>query len=176
MARDPFAEIVARLAELERRMGNVCRTVKVTESMGDGRVRVSDGAGFEPEPLPQASLSAGDWSFDAPADVGAPGIVICPEGDPTHAFFLPCLPSGDKPHASTDPGTLRLKGKTGEVIEISGGVISITSGGNGIIIDGSEVRTNCRTRLNNGTKKVHRVDDRDSADDTATEGADDVFA
>lgn len=146
MPRNPLAELIERVAELERRQGNMLRAATVTKNE-NGMLTVTDEAGFDPEPMPQMAISAGGWKIDAPADVGTQGFVFSPEGDPSQAKFLPTLPSGNHPHASTDVNTLRLKGPNDEVVEITNGVVNFLNvemnlggkGGPGVARLGDEV-------------------------------------
>ena len=109
-----IAQLVARIAELERRQANLLRRVRVVENTGDGRVRVTDGAGFDPAPVPQSALSAGNWRIDAPADAGSQGWLLSPDGDPSLAEFIPTMASDAAPSASTEPSRMRLLGPGGE--------------------------------------------------------------
>lgn len=146
MPRDPFAELIERIAELERRLANILRPARVTKTE-DGLLTVTDDAGFDPQPMQQMSISSGGWKIDAPANVGAQGWVFSPEGDISQGKFLPTIPSGENPSASTDTGTLRLKGPAGEIVEISGGVVNFKNvsmnlggmGGKGVARLGDEV-------------------------------------
>ena len=89
-----------------------------------GLARVSDGAGFDPAPMPQGSMSAGNWRLDAPVDVGTAGYVFAPGGDPASAFFLPISPSSASPAGSVEPGKLAMSGPGGETLTIEGGAIT----------------------------------------------------
>lgn len=61
-------------------------------------------------------------------------------------------------------------------ITIGGGAITLAVAGQSIVINGNEIVTHGKTRLNDGNKKIHRVDDLDQAGDKAVGGADDVYA
>ena len=54
--------------------------------------------------------------------------------------------------------------------------IELKVGGKRIVITGDEIVTHGKTRLNNGSRKIHRIGDRDSDGDVAITGADDVYA
>lgn len=124
MPRNPLAELIERVAELERRQGNMLRAATVTKNE-NGMLTVTDGAGFDPEPMKQMAISAGVWRIDAPADVGSQGFVFSPEGDPSQARFMPTLDDNAHPHASKKSHTLRLVGPGNEVIEITNGVVNL---------------------------------------------------
>ncbi|MEL6503485.1 MAG: hypothetical protein AAFQ10_03420 [Pseudomonadota bacterium] len=124
--RDPLIELVERIAELERRQANFMRPVTVTKNNEDGTVTVSDGKGFDPKPVRQMSVTAGDWHLDAPAAEGTQGFLLCPEGDPSQGEFLPCMASDDKPRTSADPQVLKLRGPEGIELTITGGVMTFT--------------------------------------------------
>lgn len=115
---DPLLQILERLAEVERRQANILRKVKVKENK-DGKVIVEDGTGFVSDELSQVSLSAGGWKIDAPADVGAQGLLFSPDGDPANGTFLPCLPDDDHEAASTKTDTLKLISPAGKTVTIN---------------------------------------------------------
>lgn len=115
---DPMLQLLERLAEVERRQANVLRKVTVKENR-NGKVIVEDGTGFVSGELSQVSLSAGGWKIDAPADVGAQGLVFCPDGDPANGVFLPCLPDDGHQAASTDTKVLKLISPEGKTLTIN---------------------------------------------------------
>ena len=55
---------------------------------------------------------------------------------------------------------------------MNGERIELSVGGSAVRISADEIVTTARTRLNNGTRKVHYVGGADSAGDTAVDGAD----
>jgi len=159
MPRDPITQLFARVAELERRQANMVRPAKVVANEG-GRVRVSDGAGFDPEPMPQASVSAGTWKIDAPAGAGTAGIVLCPEGEPSLARFIPTDAYDGHPAGSTDPGKMTLTGPGGETIVIEGGRIEIDTPGEAVVRAPVVLVESADVRLGgSGGKKVARIGD-----------------
>lgn len=166
MAQNPFAELIERVGELERRQGNFMRKVKVTKSHKDGTVTVSDEQGFDPKPMAQMSITSGDWTFDAPADEGAQGMVFCPEGDPSQGVFFPCLPSDDKKHASKDPKTMRIKGPAGFELEVTEGVatikgVTLNMGGEGPAVARKGDKVECPAGIGHiieGSSIVNAVD------------------
>lgn len=121
---DRIAYLEDRLAEVDRKSPNYVRMTRVKERK-DGKVIVEDDTGFVSGEVTQGALSAGEWTIDAPANPGAQGVLFCPDGETEGGFFLPCLPDDKHPHASTEQGTLRLKGPDGAEITISGGVATI---------------------------------------------------
>ncbi len=142
---NPFVVMEKRIAELERRQGNYIRKVTVTENEG-GKVKVEDGSGFKSGLVPQAAITSGEWRFDAPANEGAQGYLISPDGDPAQGMFFPCLPSNENPNASTELGTLRLRGPNNIALTIKDGVVTIEA--NSIELGGS------------GGPRVARIGDR----------------
>lgn len=116
---DLVLQLLERVSELERRLENVYRKVRVKERK-DGKVIVEDETGFVSAPLTDGSLSAGNWKIDAPSDVGTQGIILS-DGDPANATFWPTLPSNQHPAASTEPNKLGLIGPGGEKITIADG-------------------------------------------------------
>lgn len=113
---DLVQELQARVADLERRIENQTRKVRVRSYEG-GRVVVEDDTGFVSAPIPQGSITAGAWRFDAPAEPGTQGLLYC-DGDPANAVFVPMLPTNDAACASTEPGTARLISPQGHTLTI----------------------------------------------------------
>lgn len=124
--RDAFSMLFDRVAELERRVTNTVRRVRVS-AYEAGRVRVEDDTGFQSDWLSQAAITSGEWKIDAPANPGAQGMLFAPDGDPAQALFYPSLPSDDNPNASKEPGTFRLQGPQDITITITGGGVEITA-------------------------------------------------
>ncbi|SNY91394.1 hypothetical protein SAMN04515647_1616 [Cohaesibacter sp. ES.047] len=121
---DEISDLKDWRAEQERKSNNYVRKVRMKERK-DGKVIVEDGSGFVSGPVTQASMTSGEWTIDAPANPGAQGFLICPDGETEGGAFFPCLPNDNHPHASTEQGTLRLKGPAGAEIEIAGGVATL---------------------------------------------------
>ena len=81
-------------AEQERKSNNYVRKVKVKERK-DGKVIVEDKSGFVSGEVTQASVTSGEWTIDAPAQKGAQGFLLCPDGETEGGAFFPCLPNDD---------------------------------------------------------------------------------
>ncbi len=164
---EEVAMLKDRLAELERKSGNYVRKCKVKERK-DGKVIVEDKTGFVSGPVTQGSMVAGEWTFDAPANPGAQGIIFCSDGETEGGVFISCLPDDSHPHASTEQGTMRLTGPEGVTITASGGAVNVTAAKiilNGVVYLGGE-----------GGRPVSRKTDADDAGDKLIEGSARVFA
>lgn len=158
----------------------------------DGRVAEVDGSrvrlelepaqnGGEPflSPWVRVQEEAGDgvggFSSYTQRQVGQPMRLLSPGG-----VIGPASTAMDVGHTDDNPSPGVGKAKVwkhGDAsITMSPGKISAAVGGCRIDITATEIVTYGKTRLNDGSKKVHRVDDLDSAGDQAVAGADDVFA
>ncbi len=104
-----------RVAELERKLGNIIRIATVVELNGD-RVKVKDGnlvTGF----LPWVTRRAGkdrDWWAPEP---GEQVVLLCPSGDPGLGIVLPSLYQDAFPAPADVPTIRRWIFSDGAVIE-----------------------------------------------------------
>lgn len=122
-----------------------------------------------------AGSELGGFSMSIRPAVGQPMMLMSPSGDigpASLAVFDSFTDDQPNPDAGADMSLKR--GDTS--IQMDAGGIRLMVGGVGIEITGDEVKTIGRTRLNNGSKPVHRIDDKDDADNKAVEGASDVYA
>jgi hypothetical protein len=158
----------------------------------DGRVAEVDGSrvrlelepasdGGEPFLSPwvrvqeEAGNGVGGFSSYTERQTGQPMRLLSPGG-----VIGPASVAMDVGHTDDNPSPGEGKAKVWKhgdaTITMSPGKITLAVGGCRVDITGDEIVTHGKTRLNDGSKKVHRVDDLDSAFDQAVGGADDVFA
>ncbi len=122
---DVFGQIAHRLGELERRLALVATVTRVTKNNGDGTLDLDDDLGFAPTRVPQASISAGNWQVDAPADEGTQGLLIAPGGVTEQGLFVPILARKD--YVSVDSATARLVGPNDESLTLSPEGVTLTT-------------------------------------------------
>lgn len=182
-----IVEIAARLAELERRVSGTMRSGRVHEvDAKEGWVRLNfgqatGGGDFLSPKIPYAQ-TAGSVKFHNPPSKDQQMTLIAPAGDWQQAVALPMTWSdinktpndkGDE-HEMTF-GSCRVHMSSDKLV-LSVGGSSITIADGRVDIKSALINTDGKTTLNNGSKQVHRIGDKDSDLDVATEGADDVYA
>lgn len=177
--RDEIRDLIRRIADLERRLDNVIVTGQVTDVDYDkGLYRMQDEPGSDfKSPWMPISAQAGDAKDWHPLVKGQQVRAINPGGEFSQQSWIAPAGYRDKfqsPSNSPDERVLTMGGAS--KITLHKDFIELSVGGNRIKISGDEIVTYGKTRLNDGQKKVHRVEDRDSANDKAVTGADDVFA
>jgi hypothetical protein len=173
-----------RIEDAHSRLERVLLKGEVVEVKGDRvrlRLREADPANGKEFLSPlvhwqgQAGSEAGGFSLSVRPAVGEKMALLSPSGDIGPASLaIPDSWSDDAPNPDAGADMVLKRGDKTFIMDGDG--IRLMVGGTGVAVTADEVRTVGRTRLNNGTKKVHRKDDQDSAGDVATEGADDVFA
>ncbi|WP_417766723.1 phage baseplate protein [Stappia sp.] len=169
---------------LHRRLAASHMSGKVVEIKGD-KVRLElmppDSRTGKPflSPWVQVQESAGDgvggYSTHVPVTVGETMRLLSPHGElGPQSLAVRDGYTSDNPRPTNEDKRLVIKhGETrlvmdGEAIELGVGTAAVK-------ISAAEILTTVRTRLNNGTRKVHYVDGLDDAGDRALDGADDVL-
>lgn len=192
-------QLLSRIAEVERKLDSMFRHGPVQERRKiDGRwfVRLKIG-GTEQEPflspwIPYSSANGGPEGLNVhrvPAK-GEQLTMLSPAGDFRQAVAVSLFWSDNHPAPSDKAEALVVTHPLFR-LEIENGVLTIECerlnlvgrDGSGIsMIDGKLtlkadiIETDGETRLDKGSKQVHRVQDRDSRGDVATEGAPRVYA
>lgn len=198
-----LSELVARVAELERRVSGTMRHGRVAEVNPDEAwVRLdfgpaTGGGRFLSPKLPYAQ-TAGALKLHNPPSVGQQMTTFSPSGDWQQAVALPMTwsnqnqspnSSGEEHELTFGQADFLLKKDSlslkvgGSEILIETDKITLTIGGSKITMDdgtvtikSDKVVTDGPTHLDNGGKKLHRVGDVDSDGDVAVSGAPRVFA
>ncbi|MCA1242945.1 phage baseplate protein [Stappia stellulata] len=169
---------------LNRRLAASHMTGKVVEIKGD-KVRLElmppDPRTGKPflSPWVQVQESAGDgvggYSTHVPVAVGETMRLLSPHGEVgPQSLAVRDGYTRDNPRPTEEDQQLVIKHGDAR-IEITRNAIVIGIGGTALRITADELVTTARTRLNNGTRKVHHVEARDEAGHRAIEGADDVL-
>jgi phage baseplate assembly protein gpV len=192
-------QLLARIAELERKLDSMFRHGPVHDRKTiDGRwfVRLKIG-GTDDDPflspwIPYSSANGGPQGLNVhrvPAQ-GEQLTMLSPAGDPRQAVAVPLFWSDDHPAPSDEADALVVTHPLFR-LEIENGVLTIECerfnlkgrDGSGIsMVDGKLtlkadiIETDGETRLDKGTRPVHRVLDHDSRGDAALEGAPRVYA
>lgn len=163
---DQIADIVYRLAELERRDRNRRRTGTIHEVSDDGskyRVKLSEqnGKPYLTDWIRPRTLAAGGVKIDVRYTKGEQVDVVSENGDMTDAKIDFSTYSDDNPRENTD-AALHIKiGDT--VIEASGGQAKVSSPV--VIVSSGDVRLG-----GEGGEKVARVGDRVKIDTGSSAG------
>lgn len=175
---------LSRVEDLNSRLERQLLKGRVAEVKGDKvrlRLRDADPSNgkefFSPWVRWQgnAGSEGGGFSMSVRPSVGEPMMLISPSGDIGPASLaMPDSFTDDAPNPDAGADMVLRRGNT--FIEMTAGGITLMVGGIGVKITGDEIVTIGKTRLNNGSKKVHRIGDEDSSKDLATTGADDVYA
>lgn len=174
-----ISDLRRRMIDLERRFDNSARHGVVSDVDAEKHlVRLKIG-GTDDEPMKSAWVPygqiAGAMKVHSPPSLGQNMTLMCPTGDFRQAIAMPFTWNNDNPSPSTkkDEHVLTF----GSVkITLKSDSMTLAVGDNRIVITGDEIVTYGKTRLNDGKKKVHRQDDKDSAGDTMVDGAEKVFA
>jgi phage baseplate assembly protein V len=181
MLTDRLRQIEAVVEDHSRRMNNMMREGKVVETFPkEGLVRV-EMDGMRSKKVPWATR-AGDIKHWSPPRVGERIMLFSPTGEPGQGVVYPGGYS-DEYNENHDKdsedvltiGNSKIHVKDGEiVIKVGGSTVTITE--DKILMTSDEIATDGKTVLDGGSKKVHRVDDIDSAMDIAMTGAPRVYA
>ena len=169
---------------INRRLAQAVLSGKVKPGSQDGAKRTlrlvlgedADGKEVLSPPVRWQQPGAGTFKMHAtPADneqmtmispsgtIGTNSMAVWGTFDDNHAA----------PSDRTDDGVIELGASR---IDMRDDALVLTNGGVRIELGGGEIVTHGRTRLNDGSKKVHRKDDLDDAGDKAVDGADEVYA
>jgi phage baseplate assembly protein gpV len=150
-----FDALSRRIAELERRVGNMVRLAKVKDPAAEpGRATVvfQDGsAEFLSAPLPWAETSAGAMKTHHPQTADQQVMVFSPTGDLADAFIMSALnwDSNARPSQSQDVTTLAQIGDA--TLEIGAGSFKVTVGGSSTTFSGSGMAVEGGQITHNGT-------------------------
>lgn len=174
-----IADLHRRLIDVERRFDNSTRHGVVSDVDAEKHlVRLKIG-GTDDEPLKSPWLPygqiAGAMKVHSPPSEGQNMTLFCPAGDFRQAVALPMTwnDANPSPSKAKDEHVLAF----GDVrITIKSGSFEVAVGETRLSITGDEIVTYGKTRLNDGKKKVHRQDDKDTAGNSMINGADKVFA
>lgn len=166
---------------LNRRLAASHMTGKVAAIKGD-KVRLElqppDARTGKPflSPWVQYQESAGDgvggYSTHVPVAIGETMRLLSPHGELGSASVAIRDGYTTKNPRPTDRDDRLVIKHGGNAITMDGDAIELSVGGARLRITESEILTTAKTRLNNGTRKVHYVGGKDSAGDTAVDGAD----
>lgn len=191
-----LVELVARVAELERRVAQMMRhgTVEdVDPAKHRVRIRMGEdhrtGKPYVGPWVPYAQI-AGGLKVHAPPTAGQQMTMLNPTGDPKQGVAIPLTWSeaNASPSAKGDEnvlsyGNVRIELRDGQVtlavgdavLDVISGKVALTVGGAGYELDGSELKMTTRLRAKGGSRAAHYVGGRDSDGDRAVDGNDDVL-
>ena len=173
--------LLKRVDDLSRRLAASHLQGKVVEIKGN-KVRLeilpADSRTGKPflSPWVQVQNSAGDgdggYSTHVPVIVGETMRLLSPHGElGPQSIAIRDSYTKKNPRPTEEDQELVIKhGDT--AIRMNGERIELAVGDGAIRISAEEVLTTTRTRLNNGTRKVHYVGGLDDAGDKAVDGAD----
>jgi hypothetical protein len=179
-----FRNLYKEVDALNRRLAASHMSGRVVEIKGD-KVRLElmppDSRTGKPflSPWVQVQESAGGgvggYSTHVPVAVGETMRLLSPHGElGPQSLAIRDGYTNDNPRPTDEEKRLVIKhGDTRLVMDGDG--IELGVGGAAVRISAEEVVTTVRTRLANGTRKVHYVDGLDDAGDRALDGADDVL-
>jgi phage baseplate assembly protein gpV len=145
-----LVELVARIAELERRFAGIMRHGAVEEvDPSKHRIRLNFGTDVEGKPflspwIPYSQV-AGALKVHVPPSIGQQFTLIAPAGDWQQAVALPFTwsnadpaPSGSGDENVLTYGDVRMTLKDG-LLEIKAGGVTINITGDGVAVSGGEV-------------------------------------
>lgn len=152
-----IAELVARLAELERRVAGMMVHGTVAEvAPQDGTVRLKVGGGdgetFLSPAVPYAQL-AGDLRVHTPPSVGQQMTMLAPGGDWRQATAVPMTWSDDNPSPSSD-GDAHVLTFGNVLVELTAGGVKISAGGTVVDVTGDGLSVTGTTIALDGATKV----------------------
>ncbi|MEZ5878981.1 MAG: hypothetical protein R3D43_15200 [Tepidamorphaceae bacterium] len=185
MLEREFRRIRKRFDDHDRRIRAMCLTGVVTEVKGD-RVQL------ELEPLNQktgkkflspwvrwqeaAGDGGGGYSSHTPPAKGEHMMLHSPSGEVGEASLAVRGAYNDPNPDPSGGDTKEFRLKHGDAsIVMRDSYIELSVGGQRVVLDGGEIVTYGKTRLNDGKRKVHYVDGLDTDGDAAVDGADAVF-
>lgn len=144
-----LAELVGRVAELERRVSGGMRhgTVAEVDAAG-GRMRLNMGpstaGGDTLSPWVPYAQIGGALKVHSPPSVGQQMTLLAPGGDLRQAVALPLTFSDAEPDPSSAPDEHVLT--FGSVtITIAGGSVTVAVGGSTLVMDGASITMNAGT-------------------------------
>lgn len=180
-----LAELSRRLADVERRLSNTMREGTV-EAVDASRKRVrlrlggSDGEPFLSPWIPY-SQTAGALKFHSPPSQGQQMTLLAPAGDIRRGQAIPFTWSNAEPSPSDEGdchvltfGDLRIE-ITAEGLDVRFGSSEIQIRSDQILLKGSEIVTDGKTRLDRGERGVVFKGSSDSGGDLNSTGSDRVF-
>lgn len=175
-----FRDLVARLAELERRVANIIRDGIIAETdhaRDHYRVRLDGENGEMLSPwIARGDEDAGVGSTHRPMKKGQQVRLLSRDGEigAGTSLVYPGSYRDQFPQPSQD-GEAFVTKLGAAVITQKGDSVEIKVGDTRLLITGTEIVTYGKTRLDNGNRKVHYVGGKDSDGDVAVDGAAQVF-
>lgn len=171
-------DLLYRITALERRVAGMIKHGPVKEvNAAEGWVRFDFGEGDNGtflSPKVHYAQMAGDMKFHNPPSVGQQMTYFAPGGDPRQAIALPMTWS-DQNQSPSDKGDEHVMTFGDVRIAINGGSIEMTVGGNGFVLDSSEMRMTTTLRAKGGSRPAHYVGGKDSDGDSAVDGNADLL-
>lgn len=180
-----IADLARRVADLERRMANTMREGTV-EAVDPARKRVRlrlGGSEGEPflSPWVPYSQTAGALKIHSPPSEGQQMTLLAPAGDIRRGQAVPFTWSDAEPAPSDEGdqhvltfGDLRIE-ITGDGFDVRFGSSEIQVRRDQILLKGSEIVTDGKTRLDRGERGVVFKGSLDTGGDTNSVGSDRVF-
>lgn len=192
-----IVELSRRVATLENHLEHVFVSGKVCDvDHARGLYKMEYKAGQGGEPVKSAWIprqeEAGTINTHTPLKTGQPVHMLSPGGQiGTKSTLIPASHSDENPRHSNlgavpsfEVGNARFAIQDGKIeltvgdearVMIETGKIALDFAGKRVVVDGSGILTDGKTRLNNGTRKTHYVGGKDSGGDVAREGAEGVL-
>lgn len=169
-----------QIAALNRRVAGAHLQGKVAEIKGN-KVRLEilpeDSRTGKPflSPWVQVQESAGNesggYSTHIPIVEGQKMRLLSPSGEMgPHSVAIRDSYTNDNPQPTEEQQQLVIR-HGGASITMNGDEIVISVGDSAVRISAAEILTTAKTRLNNGNRKAHYVGGKDTAGDTAIDGA-----
>jgi len=169
-----IGHLTLQVEETQRRLANIMRPAKVLKvDAAKGLVKV-DAGGLKTHWVPWTEV-AGDISSWSPPSVGQQVHLFSPSGDTANGWIMPGGFSDANPQKHNSGSEYKLTVGNASFL-VKNGEVEIKVGNKRVVITPDEILTDGKTRLNNGTAKIHRKGDDDSAGDIAVGSADEVYA